>query len=131
MSSPNKKAAERFKKYGKEKTPAEIACGGPEKKGEFKDRNLYRCACDFHGVCLAQGDNPRRVGQNLYDWQDADGRYNIRGHIDIAIKKGGGWSPVYKETAEGSKARTVELVRAFAAAEPATEQFRDNFLDST
>ncbi len=92
------KAADWFKKYGKEKTLAEITRGGTEKKGEFKDRDLYIFAYDFHGVCLAQGDNPKLVGQNFFDWQDADGRYNIRGHIDIATKKGSGWSPVYKWT---------------------------------
>jgi putative ABC transport system substrate-binding protein len=92
------KAAEWFKKYGREKTLAEIQRGGTEKKGAFKDRDLYIFAYDFNGVCLAQGDNPKLVGQNLYDWQDADGRYNIRGHIDIATKKGSGWSPVYKWT---------------------------------
>jgi putative ABC transport system substrate-binding protein len=92
------KAAEWFKKYGREKTLAEIQRGGTEKKGAFKDRDLYIFAYDFKGVCLAQGDNPRLVGKNFYDWQDADGRYNIRGHIDLASKKGSGWSPVYKWT---------------------------------
>lgn len=92
------KAAEWFKKYGREKTLAEITRGASVKKGEFKDRDLYIFAYDFHGVCLAQGDNPRLVGQNLYDWQDADGRYNIRAQIDVALKKGSGWSTVYKWT---------------------------------
>jgi putative tryptophan/tyrosine transport system substrate-binding protein len=92
------KAAEWFKKYGREKTLAEIQRGGTEKKGAFKDRDLYIFAYDFNGVCVAQGDNPKLVGQNLYNWQDADGRYNIRGHIDLASKKGSGWSPVYKWT---------------------------------
>jgi ABC-type uncharacterized transport system substrate-binding protein len=92
------KAAEWFKKYGREKTLAEIQRGGTEKKGAFKDRDLYIFAYDFNGVCIAQGDNPKLVGKNLYNWQDADGRYNIRGHIDIASKKGSGWSPVYKWT---------------------------------
>ena len=92
------KAAEWFKKYGREKTLAEIQRGGTEKKGAFKDRDLYIFAYDFNGVCIAQGDNPKLVGQNLYNWQDADGRYNIRGHIDLASKRGSGWSPVYKWT---------------------------------
>jgi putative ABC transport system substrate-binding protein len=92
------KAANWFKKYGRDKTLAEIQRGGTEKKGAFKDRDLYIFAYDFNGVCVAQGDNPKLVGKNLYDWQDADGRYNIRGHIDLASKKGSGWSPVYKWT---------------------------------
>ncbi len=92
------KAAEWFKKYGREKTLAEIQRGGTEKKGAFKDRDLYIFAYDFNGVCVAQGDNPKLVGRNLFNWQDADGRYNIRGHIDLASKKGSGWSPVYKWT---------------------------------
>jgi putative tryptophan/tyrosine transport system substrate-binding protein len=90
------KAAEWFKKYGREKTLAEITRSASIKKGDFKDRDLYIFAYDFNGVCLAHGDNPKLIGKNLYDWQDADGRYNIRAHIDVALKKGSGWSPVYK-----------------------------------
>ena len=84
------KAAEWFKKYGKEKTLAEITLAGSEKKGEFIDRDLYIFAYDFNGVNLAHGANPKLVGRNIIDMQDADGRYLIRGLIDVAAK-GSGW----------------------------------------
>src|SRR5271169_1337924 len=90
------KAADWFKKYGREKTLAEITRGASVKNGEFKDRDLYIFAYDFNGVCLAHGDNPKLIGKNLYDWQDADGRYNMRAHINVALNKRSGWSPVYK-----------------------------------
>jgi ABC-type uncharacterized transport system substrate-binding protein len=84
------KAAEWYKKYGREKTLAEITRAGTEMKGEFLDRDLYIFAYDFNGVNLAHGANPKLIGRNLIDMQDADGRYLIRGLIDTA-RKGGGW----------------------------------------
>lgn len=84
------KAALWFKKYGREKTLAEITRAATDKKGEFIDRDLYIFAYDFNGVVLAHGANARLIGKNLFDLQDADGRYLIRGLIDTA-RKGGGW----------------------------------------
>lgn len=83
-------AAVWFKKYGREKTLAEITRAGSEKKGEFIKHDLYIFAFDFNGVVLAHGANPKLVGKNLNDFQDADGRYLIRGLIDTA-QKGSGW----------------------------------------
>ncbi|MBU4237397.1 MAG: cache domain-containing protein [Proteobacteria bacterium] len=83
-------AAVWFQKYGKEKTLTEITLAGSEKKGEFINHDLYIFAYDFNGVVLAHGANPKLVGKNLYDFQDADGRYLIRGLIDTA-QKGSGW----------------------------------------
>jgi cytochrome c len=84
------KAAVWFKKHGTGKTLAEITRAGTEKKGEFIDRDLYIFAYDFKGVVLAHGANPKLIGQNLFDLQDADGRYLIQGLIETA-KKGSGW----------------------------------------
>jgi signal transduction histidine kinase len=84
------KAADWFKKYGKEKTLAEISRAGTEKKGEFIDRDLYIFAYDFKGVVLAHGSNPKLIGKNLWEMQDADGRFLIQGLIETA-KKGSGW----------------------------------------
>lgn len=83
-------AATWFQKYGKAKTLAEISRAGSEKKGEFIDRDLYIFAYDYNGVVLAHGANPKLVGKNLFNFQDADGRYLIRGLIDTA-QKGRGW----------------------------------------
>ncbi len=84
------KAAAYFQEYGREKTLDEITLAGSEKKGVFIDRDLYIFAYDFNGVVLAHGANPKLVGKNLFNFQDADGRYLIRGLIDTA-GNGGGW----------------------------------------
>ncbi len=84
------KAAGWFKKYGREKTLTEIVRAGTEKKGAFIDRDLYIFAYDFNGVSVAHGANPKLMGKNLIDMQDADGRYLIRGLMDTA-RKGSGW----------------------------------------
>jgi cytochrome c len=84
------KAATWVKKYGKEKTLAEITRAGTEKKGEFLDRDLYIFAYDFNGVVLAHGANPKLIGKNLMDMQDADGKLLIKGLVETA-QKGSGW----------------------------------------
>jgi cytochrome c len=45
---------------------------------------------DMKGTCLAHGKNRDLVGQNLWDYKDADGRYNVRELINQA-NVGGGW----------------------------------------
>lgn len=84
------KAAVWVKKNGKEKTLAEITRAGTEKKGEFLDRDLYIFAYDFNGVVLAHGANPKLIGKNLMEMQDADGKFLIKGLVETA-KKGSGW----------------------------------------
>jgi len=83
-------AAAWFQKYGKEKTLAEITLAGSGKKGAFIDRDLYIFAYDYNGVVLAHGANPKLIGKDLINFQDADGRYLVRGLIDTT-RKGGGW----------------------------------------
>src|SRR5450631_2897189 len=80
------KAAAYIKANGKEKALAEF--NNP--KGKFIDRDLYIFAYDFNGVNLALGSNPRMVGKNLLDLQDAGGKPLIRDLIHVA-NKGGGW----------------------------------------
>lgn len=84
------KAVRWFEQRGRTETLAEISRAGTEKAGAFIDRDLYIFAYDFRGVVLAHGANPRLIGRNLADFQDADGRYLIRGLMDTALK-GGGW----------------------------------------
>ncbi|MCK9419027.1 MAG: cache domain-containing protein [Nitrospirae bacterium] len=84
------RAAQWYKQYGREKTLAEITRAGTEKRGEFIDRDLYIFAYDFNGVNVAHGSNPKLIGRDLIDMQDADGRYLIRGLIETA-RKGSGW----------------------------------------
>lgn len=84
------KAAAFYKTRGRDRMLAEITRAGTDKSGEFLDRDLYIFAYDFSGLVLAHGSNPKLVGKNLFDMQDADGRYLIRGLIETA-KKGSGW----------------------------------------
>ncbi len=84
------KAAGWYQEFGREKTLAEITLAGSEQRGAFIDRDLYIFAYDFNGLVLAHGANPKLIGKNLFNFQDADGRYLIRGLIDTA-EKGCGW----------------------------------------
>lgn len=99
------KAAAWAKEQGKEKTLAEITRAGSEKKGEFIDRDLYLFAYDFNGVVLAHGANPKLIGKNLMEMQDADGKFMVKGMVETA-KKGSGWyaykwsNPITKKTEE-------------------------------
>ena len=63
------KGAAYIKLHGKEKALAEF--NNP--KGKFVDRDLYMFAYDFNGVNLALGSNPKWVGHNFLDLDDADG----------------------------------------------------------
>lgn len=80
------KCASFIKEHGKEKAFAEI--NNP--KGAFADKDLYIFAYDFEGEVVAHGANQKLIGKNLYDMQDPDGLFVIRGLIDQA-KKGEGW----------------------------------------
>jgi len=84
------KAAAFYKANGRDKTLAEITRSASDKSGGFSDRDLYIFAYDFSGLVVAHGSNPKLVGKNLFDMQDADGRYLIRGLIETA-RKGSGW----------------------------------------
>ena len=92
------KAAEYIKTHGKDKALAEF--NNPN--GEFIKNDLYVFAYDFSGVNKA-GNNPKLLGSNLIDTKDPDGKYLIKGLIEVA-KKGGGWynykwpNPVTNET---------------------------------
>jgi methyl-accepting chemotaxis protein len=80
------KAAAYIKANGKEKAYAEI--NNP--KGKFTYKDLYIYAYDFNGVVLAHGANPKLIGKNLSDMQDADGIFVIKGLMEVA-RKGSGW----------------------------------------
>jgi len=77
-----------LKENGKEKAFAEFA--NPANT-QFHDRDLYVFVYDMNGVALAHGNNPKMVGKNLLDMKDSDGKFIIRGFIDVAKGKGKGW----------------------------------------
>lgn len=74
---------------GKEKA---FAAFGNLADKRFHDRDLYIYVYDMKGVALAHGVNPKMVGKNLLDMRDGDGKYIVKGFIDVANSPAGhGW----------------------------------------
>jgi len=82
-----KKAAEVLKASGKDALFAEVNNPG----GKFVKGDLYVFIHDLNGNCLAHGGNPKLIGKNLLDMQDANGYKMVRGFVDTANSKGKGW----------------------------------------
>lgn len=84
-----KKAVAFLKANGKEKSFAEFS----NPKGQFVDRDLYIFVYDMQGTNLAigNGNASKMVGKNLIEMRDADGRYIIKGFIELLNAKGKGW----------------------------------------
>ncbi len=80
------KATAYIKTHGKEKAFAEFN----NLKGQFTSKDLYIFAGDFNGVMFAHGGNNKLVGKDLSEMQDADGKFMVKGLMDVA-KRGGGW----------------------------------------
>lgn len=84
-----KKAVAYLNANGKEKAFAEF--NNP--KGQFVDRNLYIFVYDLQGTNLAIGNGnvAKMAGKNLIDMRDTDGKYIIKGLIEVVNTKGKGW----------------------------------------
>jgi len=83
-----KKAIAYMKEHGKEKAFAEF---GNMSNAQFHDRDLYIFVYDMNGNNVAHGNNPKMVGKNLLEMKDHDGKFIIKGFIDVANSKGKGW----------------------------------------
>ena len=81
------KAAAFIKANGKEKAIAEF--NNPQ--GKFIDRDLYILAVDFKGIILANGANAKRVGQNMHELKDANGKLLFPEFFETVKTKGSGW----------------------------------------
>lgn len=81
-----KKGVAFVKANGKEKAFAEF--NNP--KGQFVDRDLYVMVYDMEGNNKAHGSNPKLIGKNLLEIKDADGKFIVKGLIEMA-NKGKGW----------------------------------------
>jgi signal transduction histidine kinase len=81
-----KKAVAFLKANGKEKAFAEFS----NQKGQFVDRDLYVMVYDMEGNNKAHGSNPKLIGKNLLEIKDADGKFIVKGLIEVA-QKGKGW----------------------------------------
>ncbi|MHB8880648.1 MAG: cache domain-containing protein [Thermodesulfovibrionales bacterium] len=82
-----KKAVSYIKANGKAKAFAEFG----NKKGQFVDRDLYVFVYDLNGKCVAHGQNPKMVGNDLINMKDPDGRLFVKERVEIAKTKGKGW----------------------------------------
>ncbi|WP_334189915.1 cache domain-containing protein [Noviherbaspirillum sp.] len=106
-----KKAVSYMKANGKDKAFAEFA--NPANT-EFHDRDLYVFVYDMNGNNVSHGNNPKMVGKNLLEMKDHEGKYIIKGFIEVANAKGKGWvdykwpNPVTK--AVESKSGYIEKV---------------------
>ncbi|WP_420473320.1 cache domain-containing protein [Noviherbaspirillum sp. ST9] len=84
-----KKAVAYIKANGKEKAVAAIN----DPKGPFVDRDLYIFVYDMKGnnVAIGNGNASKMNGKNMLEMRDADGKYIIKGFIDILGTKNSGW----------------------------------------
>lgn len=79
------KAVAYMKANGNEKAVAEFS----RKDGAFVDRDLYVTVYDMTGKTLAH-INPRMVGKDNINLQDAEGKFHIKERLEIAKAKGKG-----------------------------------------
>jgi uncharacterized protein len=82
-----KRVQAKVKKDGLEETVKAINANVKE----FKDRDLYVFSIDFTGTVLAEGGVPAVIGKNVIDLKDQDGKFVIKGLIDVARERGSGW----------------------------------------
>jgi cytochrome c len=103
------KAMAFYKANGKEKAIADF--NNP--KGQFVKGDLYVVVQGFDGVLLANGGNPKLVGQNHLELQDPGGKFFVKEMVEAA-KKGGGWvvynwvNPVTKKV--GTKKAWIQKI---------------------
>jgi cytochrome c len=81
------RAVEYLKKEGSQKAFTTFS----DPKGAFTYRDLYITVYDLEGKCLAHGAKSERIGKNLLEDKDADGRQFVKERVQIAKKDGKGW----------------------------------------
>jgi len=81
------KVATYWKANWKEKAIAEI--NNP--KGQFTKSGLSVFAHQFNGLVLANGGNPKLVGQNYLEFSDPVGKQFVKECTEVAKTKGSGW----------------------------------------
>jgi cytochrome c len=80
------KAIAHIKSAGKDKALADFM----SKSAPWVDRDLYVTVYDLSGKTLAHGANPRLVGKDNINMQDANGKFHIKERLDIVKAKGKG-----------------------------------------
>jgi cytochrome c len=86
-----KEAAAFVKANGREKGIAEII----NPKGKFVKGDIYVVIQDFNGINLGNPMVPKMAGMNHLEMKDSNGKYFIKGMIEIAKTKGSGWYEYY------------------------------------
>jgi len=64
---------------------------------KYSDRDLYPVVYDLKGVVRAHGQNPKMVGKDLIDLQDADGKAFVKERVELAQSHNTFWQD-YKFT---------------------------------
>ena len=81
------KAVAFYKANGKDKAIAEF--NNPN--GQFVKGDLYVFANELSGLLLANGGNPKLVGQNHLELKDPSGKFFNKECVEVAKTKGSGW----------------------------------------
>jgi methyl-accepting chemotaxis protein len=84
-----KKAAAHLSRAGAERALRDFQAR--DAKSEFLDGDLYLVVFDDTGVIRAHGRDPERVGKNVWNQEDADGKLMSREMIQLAKTQGLGW----------------------------------------
>ena len=93
-----KKAVAHVKQHGSEQAMRDFNLPS----GEFNDGAYYIWACNFQGVTVGNGSNPKSCGQNVYELTSVDGKKLTQEIIRIASTKGKGWCDyLWKNPASG------------------------------
>jgi uncharacterized protein len=78
---------EMYRKSGLEATVKAIRA----KEKAFFDRDLYAYIIDMNGVVLANGAVPAVQGKDISEFRDQNGKYLVKGEIEICKGSGHGW----------------------------------------
>lgn len=82
-----KKGVALIKSGGQSKAFAEFN----DPTGAFVQKDLYVMCYDMMGTNKCHGSNAKLIGKNLLEIKDADGKFIVKGLIEVAQKTGKGW----------------------------------------
>ncbi len=77
-----------------------------------KTKRLYLTVYDEAGIVLAHGKKTQEIGVNQLEAKDKNGKSYIKDRIDLAKKKGGGWT---EETKLNPKTMQVQVKRSLVS----------------
>jgi signal transduction histidine kinase len=89
-----KKGVAFWKANGDDKTFGAI---NDKENAQFHDRDLYLVVYGLDGTVRAHGANAKKVGKNMIDEQDVDGKLFVKERVEMAQKQATFWQD-YKYT---------------------------------